>query len=203
MVEIGLGFFVLFILVGIYLSHITTSRKHKKLLDAFVILLDGQSAEIKSRWWTTKLKGYFRGRKVKVYLHTSTSTSDPEPGLRLTLFCNSLLSFKVTKGFWHFPSVGRKLTVGDPDLDEKFQFSCRQDISRQFTGWVHAREVRNNIQSLLYSRGVLSLELTSDDDEPNQKILQVTGGPFLDVSDVRAALESMEAMARSLEELGV
>ena len=202
MVEIGLGLLVLFIL-GIYLSHITTSRKHKKLLDAFVILLDGQSAEVQGWGWTKKLEGYLRGRKVKVYLHASTHEGDTTPGFRLTLFCNSLLSFKVTKGFWHFSRVGRKLIVGDPELDEEFQFSCEQDISRQFTGWVHRREVRNNIQSLLYWRGAHSLELIPDDDEPNQKILQVTGGTSLDVSNVRAALESMEALASSLEEVGV
>ncbi len=195
--------------LGIYTSLHSTRIKHYRVSLALRKLLDEQSGEIQGSWWTGKLEGHFRGRRVRFQLHESISQGETDPGFRITLSCSSPLFFEVRRKDPVLDTLflGRKLEVGDRELDEKFRFSCGKEkaveLRWQFIQWIQRPEVKRNVQLLLLGRDVHHRELKFDDKDRSIKSLEATYGlareKYLDISNVRAVLESMGTLAESLE----
>ena len=160
-------------------------------------LLDERSSEIQAERFLPKkkLEGHFRGRKAGFYLNEASSWSQffspqiPWPEFQIALSCNFFFFFEVERGrgirevirahFDYRPPLGRKLKIGDPDLDRKFRFyygsrrglsaigrlirrllrrycgpdgytrDQQVDDSLQFIEWVKRPEVRDCLQLLL------------------------------------------------------
>ena len=203
-------------------------RKHQRLLQPLAHLLDISSPQIQSSIFgsavKTRLEGPFRGRQVKFHLAERIGAeqhkSEIPANFRIELSCKStiLWFFVVTKGSFQPLGFTKKLKVDDPELDDEFRFYFMQDEepgeSVQFSGWVKRSEDRSYIRSLLLPMDACRLEfqlaISADDEDsgfldPDGPIyLKVTYSPYreeyLEVGNVRSALQTMEMLVQALEQ---
>jgi len=188
-------FFPPFIAIAIVLIVVVRARLRAKIAPLGEVL-DGQQGDVTGPVAPT-LTGMFKGREASFLLTPGGKNAPPK--FFINVACGGPLLFEIYR-----EDIGSRFAkrlhlltdveIGDPDLDAKLVFSCKEQ--EPFSRWMAVAEVKRAVASLLLSRGVDRLALESD--RLRAVHFHYTAGD-LEIARVRAVLEEMEILVRPLE----
>jgi hypothetical protein len=210
--EIWFWLLVILLAAGFLLAfiYLTTRRQHRRLLQPLTQVLDEHSGEVRTESFlagSSHLAGQFQGRRVTLALAQSPGGS--EKVFQIGLSGNSPLAFEITKGTFTYPSVGKRLKVGEAQLDKEFKFSCSHpsgtDSGNILAHWVMLPNVRGSIETLFHTHQIRGLHFMHFGNESGLGALHVTYGGHrkkdASVANVERVLEIMTGLVYSLETL--
>jgi hypothetical protein len=152
---------VLIVLVFVALKK--SKEQRKAFLDSLAGLFDERSGEAIAKAFSplTILRGHYKGRAALLSADEGGKNKPSE--FHVGIVCHAPIEFKIQiqsggDKFLQALHLEKDVQVGDPDLDEKFVFTC-QDPDR-FSSWVRRSEVREKLMSMMIADDVTRLHLT-------------------------------------------
>jgi len=191
-------FFLPFIAIAIVMILFVRARLRAKIAPLSEVL-DGQQGEITGPVAST-LTGMFKGREASFVLTPGGRNSPPK--FFINVACGGPLLFDIYR-----EDIGSRFAkrlhlltdveIGDAELDAKLVFSCKDPDP--FTRWMAGVDVKRAVSLLLLSQNVDRLALEDGRLRAAHFHYKMSD---LEISRVRAVLEEMESVVRSLQEGG-